>query len=448
MEDLTVKSKNNELLNRILFTIAMLAVFRAGTQIAIPGIDAVALSSFFGNASNSALGLFNRFTGGALERFSIFALGVMPYITSSIIFSLMAMSFPFFTELQKDADGRKKISQWTRYGAVLLCIFQGYGLALVMENSRGSTGSPVVLDPGLYFRLITIISLAAGSMLVMWIGERISERGIGNGTSMIIFAGIAASIPSAVLNTFTLFRNGELSAVVLLVIFAVIVVSFWFIIFIERSFRKVLITYAKRVVNNRVYGGQTSHLPIKLNVSGIMPPIFASALLTIPNTLFQYNFSAIIPEKFYILKLIFDSLHSTLMPGNFLHSIIFSVLIIFFSFFYSNMQFRAKDIAEMLQKNGGFVPGVRPGIKTEDFLRSIVDRLSLVGGIYVTLICLLPSALLHFFNVPFYFGGTSVLILVGVAIDTLSQAESYLISNRYDKVYKSKGKYNPSMKRF
>lgn len=435
-------SKRKELIKRILFTASMLAVFRIGTQVTIPGVDTVALSSFFESAANNALGLFNRFTGGALQNFSIFSLGVMPYITSSIIFSLLAMSFPYFAELQKENDGRKKIAQWTRYGAVLLCIFQGYGLSMVMENSKGLTGSSVVLDPGWQFRFMSIISLTAGSMFVMWLGERITERGIGNGTSLIIFAGIAAGIPAGMSSTITLYRNGELPILSVLAILATIVVTFWFIIFIERAYRKVIVHYAKRVVNNRVYGGQSSHLPIKLNVSGIMPPIFASALLTVPNTLFQYNFLSFIPENFVVLKLVLESIQNSLLPGNTLYNLVFVIFIIFFSFFYSSMQFKAKDISEMLQKNGGFVPGVRPGTKTEEFLRHIVDRLALIGGLYVAAICLLPAILLLFFNIPFYFGGTSLLILVGVAIDTLAQAESYMISDRYDQLYKVKGKFS------
>ncbi len=435
-------SKRKELVKKILFTVSMLAVFRIGTQVTIPGVDTVALSSFFESTANNALGLFNRFTGGALQNFSIFSLGVMPYITSSIIFSLLAMSFPYFAELQKENDGRKKIAQWTRYGAVLLCIFQGYGLSIVMENSKGLTGSSVVLDPGWQFRFMSIISLTAGSMFVMWLGERITERGIGNGTSLIIFAGIAAGIPSGMSSTITLYRNGELPILSIIAILATIVVTFWFIIFIERSFRKVIVHYAKRVVNNRVYGGQSSHLPIKLNVSGIMPPIFASALLTVPNTLFQYNFLSFVPENFVILKLVLESIQNSLLPGNTLYNLVFVVFIIFFSFFYSSMQFKAKDISEMLQKNGGFIPGVRPGTKTEEFLKHIVDRLALIGGLYVSAICLLPAILLLFFNIPFYFGGTSLLILVGVAIDTLAQAESYMISDRYDQLYKVKGKFS------
>lgn len=435
-------SKRKELIKRILFTVAMLAVFRIGTQVTVPGVDTVALSSFFESTANNALGLFNRFTGGALKNFSIFSLGVMPYITSSIIFSLLAMSFPYFTEMQKENDGRKKIAQWTRYGAVLLCIFQGYGLSLVMENSKGLTGSSVVLVAGWDFRLMSIISLTAGSMFVMWLGERITERGIGNGVSLIIFAGIASGIPSGMSSTYTLFRNGELPLLSLVAILATIVVTFWFIIFIERAFRKVIVHYAKRVVNNRVYGGQSSHLPIKVNVSGIMPPIFASALLTVPNTLFQYNFLSFVPENFVVLKLVLESIQNAMMPGHALYNLVFVVFIVFFSFFYSSMQFKAKDISEMLQKNGGFIPGVRPGNKTEDFLKNIVDRLALVGGLYVSAICLLPAILLLFFNIPFYFGGTSLLILVGVAIDTLAQAESYMISDRYDQLYKVKGKFS------
>lgn len=441
-------SRKNELLQRILFTLFCLAIFRVGTQITVPGVDLLSLDAFFGSLSNTALGFYNRFTGGALARFSIFALGVMPYITASIIFSLLALSFPYFAELQKENDGRKKISQWTRYFSVVLCIFQGYGLTVMMESSAGMTGTSLVINPGLSFKVMAILTMTAGSMFVMWLGERITEKGIGNGISLIIFAGIAAGIPNAIHGTYNLFMNNEISFLAILAILVIILVAFWFVVFVERAYRKVPVHYAKRVVNNRVYGGQVSHLPVKLNVSGIMPPIFAYALLSIPSTITQFNLSSKLPESMSILRAIIDSLQAAMHPGNSLYTLILIGLIIFFSFFYATLQFRAKDISENLQKNGGFLPGIRPGAKTEEFLTMVVNRLALVGGIYVSVICVLPTILLVNFNVPFYFGGTSLLILVGVALDTIAQAEGFLISQRYDKLYKVRGKASASSKRF
>ena len=440
--------RKNELLRRVLFTLFCLAVFRVGTQITVPGVDLLSMEAFFGSLSNTALGFYNRFTGGALERFSIFALGVMPYITSSIIFSLLALSFPYFAEMQKEADGRKKISQWTRYFSVLLCIFQGYGLTVMMESSSGITGSSIVINPGISFKVMAILTMTAGSLFVMWLGERITEKGIGNGISLIIFAGIAASIPKAFRGTYNLFMNNEISFLAVIAILLIIIIAFWFVVYIERSYRKVPVHYAKRVVNNRVYGGQVSHLPIKLNVSGIMPPIFAYALLSIPGTITQLNLTSKLPDSLSVLKAILDSLQAAMHPGSNLYTLILVGLIIFFSFFYATLQFRAKDISENLQKNGGFLPGIRPGLKTEDFLTAVVNKLALVGGIYVSLICVLPTILLVNFNVPFYFGGTSLLILVGVALDTIAQAEGFLISQRYDKLYKVKGKASASSRRF
>jgi preprotein translocase subunit SecY len=442
------ESKKNELLKRILFTLFCLAVFRVGTQITVPGVDLLSMEQFFGSISNTALGFYNRFTGGALERFSIFALGVMPYITSSIIFSLLALSFPYFAELQKETDGRKKISQWTRYFSVVLCVFQGYGLTVMMESSTGVTGTSIVIDPGLGFKATAILTMTAGSLFVMWLGERITEKGIGNGVSLIIFAGIAAGIPSAFRGTYNLFMNNEISFLAIVAILVIILLSFWFVVFIERSYRKVPVHYAKRVVNNRVYGGQVSHLPVKLNVSGIMPPIFAYALLSIPGTITQFNLTANIPDSLSLLKTILESFQAAMNPGSNLYTLVLIGLIIFFSFFYATLQFRAKDISENLQKNGGFLPGIRPGLKTEEFLTSVVNKLALVGGVYVSLICVLPTILLVNFNVPFFFGGTSLLILVGVALDTIAQAEGFLISQRYDRLYKVKGKASSSSRRF
>jgi preprotein translocase subunit SecY len=390
----------------------------------------------------SVFGVFNTFSGGALERFSVLALGIMPYITSSIIFSLLSYSIPALSEIQKEPDGHKKINQYTRYATVLLCIFQGYGLAVGLESIRSpNNGLPVVIDPGYAFRFLTVISLMAGTMFVMWLGEQITERGIGNGISLVIFAGIAAGIPTGMRDTFNLLTNGEITVVGLLIVLAIMLVSFWLIIYIERAFRKVPVQYAKRVVNNRVFGGQSTHLPIKVNISGVMPPIFASALLGFPTTVSQF-IPADSPAKDW-----FSKIEQLLAPGRMLYNVVFIGLIVFFAYFYASIQFKTGDISENLRKHGGFIPGIRPGEQTADFLNTIISRLTLVGAIYVALICLMPAILFNYAKVPFYFGGTSLLILVGVAIDTMAQAESFMISQRFDSAYKVRGKFSGA-KRF
>ncbi len=434
-------SKLEELKKRVFFTILMLGIYRVATQVPTPGVDGGALSSFFDGMKGSLFSVFNTFSGGALERFSVLALGIMPYITSSIIFSLLSYSIPALAELQKEPDGHKKISQYTRYATVVLCFFQGYGLAVGLENIKSPNGLPVVIDPGMSFRLLTVISLTAGTMFVMWLGEQITERGIGNGISLIIFAGIAAGIPRGIRDTFNLLQNGEMSLINLLIVIAIMLVSFWFIIFVERAFRKVPVQYAKRVVNNRVFGGQSSHLPIKINISGVMPPIFASALLGFPTTISQF-----IPQG-SPLKIYFSNVEQLFYPGKMLYNLVFVALIIFFAYFYSTIQFKTEDVSESLKKNGGFIPGIRPGEQTADFLNQVISRLTLVGAIYVAGICIMPAILFNYAKVPFYFGGTSLLILVGVAIDTMAQAESFMISQRLDTAYKVKGKYS-GVKRF
>lgn len=434
-------SKLEELKKRVLFTIIMLGVYRVATQVPTPGVDGTALASFFSGMKGSIFGVFNTFSGGALERFSVLALGIMPYITSSIIFSLLSYSIPQLAELQKEADGHKKINQYTRYATVLLCFFQGYGLSVGLEAIRSPNGLPVVIDPGYAFRLLTVISLTAGTMFVMWLGEQITERGIGNGISLIIFAGIAAGIPTGIRDTLNLMSNGELSIVNLFIVVGIMLLSFWLIIYIERAFRKVPVQYAKRVVNNRVFGGQSSHLPIKVNISGVMPPIFASALLGFPTTISQF-----VPQDSPV-KVYFSSIEQMFVPGRMLYNVVFIGLIIFFAYFYASIQFKTDDISENLRKNGGFIPGIRPGDQTAQFLNTIVSRLTLIGAIYVALICIMPAVLLNYAKVPFYFGGTSLLILVGVAIDTMAQAEGFMISQRFDTAYKVRGKYSGS-KRF
>lgn len=436
------QGKLEELQKRIFFTLFMLGVFRVASQVPTPGIDGVALKSFFANQQGGIFGSFNMFTGGALERFSVLALGIMPYITSSIIFSLLQVSFPALDELRKEQDGHKKIQQWTRYATVILCVIQGYGLSVGLENLKSPTGLPIVLDPGMSFRMMSVITLTAGTMFVMWLGEQITERGIGNGISLIIFAGIAAGIPSGMYDTLNLFKNGELTGANLLVVGVIMVAAFWIIIFTEKAFRKIPVQYAKRVVNNRVFGGQSSHLPVKVNISGVMPPIFASALLGFPMTV-----SSFVPEGSPI-KIYVDTIQDALYPGRILYNVVFIAFIVFFCYFYAQIQFKTKDISESLKKNGGFIPGIRPGAKTAEFLDNVVARLTLVGSIYMCLICILPAILFDYAKVPFYFGGTSLLILVGVAIDTMAQAESFLISERYNTQYKSRGKYSGAGRRF
>lgn len=434
------QGKLEELRKRIFFTLIILGIFRVATQVPTPGVDTAALATFFEGQQGTFFGIFNTFSGGALQRFSVLALGIMPYITSSIIFSLLQVSFPSLGELAKEQDGHKKIQQWTRYGTVLLCVIQGYGLAVGLENMPNQ-GLPIVLDPGMSFRLMTIITLCAGTVFLMWLGEQITERGIGNGISLIIFAGIAAGIPGGLKDTINLFKNGELSAANLLIVGAVMLFSFWIIIYTEKAFRKIPVQYAKRVVNNRMFGGQSSHLPVKVNISGVMPPIFASALLGFPRTIGTF-IPADSPIKVYV-----DTIQNSLYPGKILHSVVFIALIIFFAYFYAQIQFKTADISESLKKNGGFIPGIRPGQKTAEFLDLVVQRLTLVGGIYIALICIMPTILLSVAKVPFYFGGTSLLILVGVAIDTMAQAEGFMISQRYDTAYKARGKHSGS-KRF
>ena len=424
------QGKIEELQKRVLFTLLMLGVFRVATQVPTPGIDSGALTSFFSNMQGSMFGIFNNFTGGALERFSVLALGIMPYITASIIFSLLAVSFPSLKELQKEQDGHKKIQQWTRYATVLLCAIQGFGLSVGLESIKSPSGLPIVLEPGMSFRLLTVITLTAGTMFVMWLGEQITERGIGNGISLIIFAGIAAGIPSGLRDTINLFNNGELTGMNLLIVAAVMVAAFWIIIYTEKAFRKIPIQYAKRVVNNRVFGGQSTHLPIKVNISGVMPPIFASALLGFPTTV-----STFVPEGSPV-KMFVDTIQESLYPGRMLYNVVFVALIVFFCYFYAQIQFKTEDVAESLKKNGGFIPGIRPGENTAVYIDYVLTRLTVIGALYLSAVCLLPEILISKYSVPFYFGGTSLLIVVNVTMDTVAQIHSHLIAQQYEGLIK------------
>ncbi len=408
-----------ELRKRILFTLLMLAVYRIGIHIPTPGVDGDALQQVFANMKGTIFGWFNLFSGGALERFSIFALGVMPYISSSIIFQLLTVVWPYLHDLQKEGEqGRRKITQYTRYGTVLLALVQGYGIAAGLEQY---TNPPVVMDPGMGFRLLTMLTLMTGTLFLMWVGEQMSERGIGNGISLLIFAGIAARIPQGIGSTLSLYRSGELSFFKILLVLAVIVATFFVIIFVERGARRIPVQYAKRIVGRRVYGGQSSRIPLKVNTSGVIPPIFASSLIMFPAT-----FATFFPHPF-LQKVV-----SQLQPGALLYEVLFVGLIVFFCYFYTAVAFKTDDVAENLKKYGGFIPGIRPGQPTSQYIDHVLSRVTLGGAVYIAAICVLPTLFTQTVKVPFYFGGTSVLILVGVALDTVAQIETFLLSRNYD----------------
>ncbi len=411
-----------ELRNRILFTLMMLAVYRIGVQIPTPGIDAQALASFFSRAQGTLFGMFDMFSGGALRKFSIFALGIMPYISASIILQLLQVAVPQLEELKKEGEeGRKKMSQYTRYGTVGLSLLQGLGIAIGLESMVAPGGLPVVAHPGWAFRLLTALTLMSGTVFLMWLGEQITERGVGNGISLIIFAGIVARMPSAIIDTFRLMRTGEINAAFMLVLIVLMVAVVAFICFMERAHRRIPIHYARRVIGRKVYGGQSTHLPLKVNTAGVIPPIFASSIIMFPATI--ANFIQVPWMK---------SVAQSLMPGTFVYESIYVALIIFFCFFYTAIIINPSDIAENLQKNGGYIPGIRPGRRTAEFIDNVLSRITLIGAIYVSFVCVLPSILISKFNVPFYFGGTALLIVVGVAMDTLGQIESYLITRNYE----------------
>lgn len=408
-----------ELRKRIFLTLSLLAVYRIGVHVPTPGVDSGALAQFFENSKGTIFSWFNLFSGGALERFSVFALGVMPYISSSIIFQLLTVVWPYLHELQKEGEqGRKKITQYTRYGTVFLCLIQGYGIAAGLEQM---TNPPVVINPGLSFRLLTMVTLTAGTVFLMWLGEQITERGIGNGVSLIIFAGIAAGIPNGIGNTLSLFRSGELSFITLLLVTATIIATFALIIFVERGQRRIPVQYAKRVVGRKVYGGQNTHLPLKINSAGVIPPIFASSLIMFPATIATF-----------VNTPFMQKLSASLQPGGLLYDVLYVALIVFFCFFYTAVTFKSDDVAENMKKYGGFIPGIRPGKKTAEYIDHVLSRITVGGAVYISAICVLPSILTTQAKVPFFFGGTSVLILVGVALDTVAQIESYLLTRNYE----------------
>ena len=416
-------AKIPELKRRIIFTMLMLGVYRLGCHIPTPGIDPQALMAFFAAQRGTIFGLFDMFSGGALQKFAVFALGIMPYISASIIIELLKVVIPAIEKLYKEGEaGQKKIKQYTRYGTVLICAVQGLGIAWGLEQMTGGAGHmPVVLHPGWGFRLLTVLTLTAGTTFIMWLGEMITERGIGNGISLIIFAGIVARLPSAIISTFQLIGAGEIYPIfmVLLVIAMIGVVGF--IVFVERAQRRIQVQYARRVVGRRMMGGTTTHLPLKVNTSGVIPPIFASSLLMFPATI----------KSFVHIDWVQRAMDA-LVPGGMLHDLVYVVLIVFFCYFYTAVTFNPVDVADNLKKWGGYVPGLRPGKPTAEYIDRILTRITLGGAVYVSAVCVLPSILIRKFNVPFYFGGTALLIVVGVAMDTMSQIESHLLTRHYE----------------
>ena len=416
-------SKDNDLRNRILFTILLLCVYRLGTYIPLPGIDPQSLQTLMQSNKKGLVGMFNVFSGGAVSRMAIFALGITPYISSSIIIQLLTGVSEYFKSLKNQGEiGRKKITQYTRYGTVLLATLQGYGVSVGLENSPG-----VVIDSGMIFKLTTVISLVAGTMFLMWLGEQITQRGIGNGISLIIFSGIVAEIPRALAATFELGRTGALSATMIIFIFLLIIGTVAFIVFIERAIRKILINYPKRQMGTKIYGGESSHLPLKINTAGVIPAIFASALLLLPVTFSNFAMS---DNELFIN---FSSLFSQGKP---MYMLLYASGIIFFSFFYTSIVFNPHETAENLRKHGGYVPGIRPGERTAFFIEEILTRLTTIGALYLTLVCLMPEFLISKYPIPFYLGGTSVLIVVVVAMDTVTQVQTRLMSQQYESLIK------------
>jgi preprotein translocase subunit SecY len=418
-----------ELKKRIIFTLAILIVYRIGVHVPVPGIDAVALSSFFKQAEGTIFGIFNMFSGGAFERLSVFALGIMPYISASIILQLLTVVIPHLEQLKKEGEqGRKKITQYTRYGTVVLSIIQGFGISVGLESMSAPDGSPIVLLPGWAFRLMTVITLTAGTAFIMWLGEQITERGVGNGISLIIFAGIVVRLPIASVNTVRLLSTGEMGIFAILILVVLMVAVVGFIIFVEQGQRRIPVQYAKRVVGRRMYGGQSTHLPLKINTSGVIPPIFASSIIMFPATI----------GSFVKVEWI-QSATAAMRPGNAIYELLFVGFIFFFCYFYTAVTFNPVDVADNMKKAGGYIPGIRPGKRTADYIDKVLTRITLGGAIYVSTVCVLPSILITKFNVPFYFGGTALLIVVGVAIDTVAQMESHMISRHYEGFLKKGG---------
>ncbi len=415
----------SELKSRLWFVLGALVVFRLGSHIPVPGIDPVVLKQLFDSQSGGILGMFNMFSGGSLERFAIFALGIMPYISASIIMQLLTVVSPKLEQLKKEGEaGRRTITKYTRYGTVALATFQALGIAIAFEGQAG-----LVLDPGMAFRLTTVVTLVGGTMFLMWLGEQITERGIGNGISIIIFAGIVAGLPKAIGSTLELARTGAFSIPLVVFLFVMVVLVTALVVFVERGQRKITVNYAKRQVGNKVMGGQTTHLPLKLNMAGVIPPIFASSIILFPASLAGWFGSS---DSMYWLK----DLSGAISPGQPIYILLFASAILFFCFFYTALVFNPKETADNLKKSGAFIPGIRPGEQTAKYIDKIMGRLTLIGAIYITLVCLLPEFLSLKFNTPFYFGGTSLLIIVVVTMDFMAQVQSHLMSHQYEGLLK------------
>jgi preprotein translocase subunit SecY len=422
---LAKSGKFGDLRRRLVFLLMALVVYRLGAHIPVPGIDPVALQQLFKGQQGGILSLFNMFSGGALSRFTVFALGIMPYISASIIMQLMSYVVPTLESLKKEGEsGRRKITQFTRYGTLGLALFQSLGIALALEGSAG-----LVLNPGFGFRMTAIVSLTAGTMFLMWLGEQITERGLGNGISILIFAGIAAGLPRAIGGLLELVNTGAMSIIIALFIIATVAAVTFVVVFVERGQRKILVNYAKRQVGNKVYGGQSSHLPLKLNMSGVIPPIFASSIILLPATLLGW-FAA--GDNFRWLK----DVSSALSPGQPIYVLLYAAMIVFFCFFYTALVFNSRETADNLKKSGALVPGIRPGEQTAKYIDKILARLTLAGALYITAVCLLPEFLVLKYNVPFYFGGTSLLIIVVVTMDFWAQVQSYVQSQQYESLLK------------
>jgi preprotein translocase subunit SecY len=419
------KNKYGDLSKRLWFLLGALVVYRIGAHIPVPGIDPNVLADLFKQQQGGILGMFNMFSGGALERFTILALGIMPYISASIIMQLASIAVPHLEQLKKDGEaGRRKITQYTRYGTLVLALFQSFGIAVMLQSQQD-----LVLNPGMMFQMTTVVTLVTGTMFLMWLGEQITERGLGNGISLIIFAGIAAGLPSAIGNTLEMARTGAFSVPLVLALFFGAIAVTALVVFVERGQRKVLVNYAKRQVGNKIMGGQSSHLPLKLNMAGVIPPIFASSIILFPATIAGWFGSG---SNMTWLKDVSDKL----APGQPIYVIFYAAAIIFFCFFYTALVFSPKETADNLKKSGAFLPGIRPGDQTARYIEKIMLRLTMVGAVYITLVCLLPEFLVVKWNVPFYFGGTSLLILVVVTMDFMAQVQSYLMTHQYENLLK------------
>ncbi|MFZ2739469.1 MAG: preprotein translocase subunit SecY [Burkholderiaceae bacterium] len=417
--------KFGDLRRRLLFLLLALVVYRVGAHIPVPGIDPAQLQQLFKGQQGGILSLFNMFSGGALSRFTVFALGIMPYISASIIMQLLTYVLPAFEQLKKEGEGgRRKITQYTRYGTLGLALFQSLGIAMALESSAG-----LVIAPGIGFRMTAVVTLTAGTMFLMWLGEQITERGLGNGISILIFGGIAAGLPSAVGGLLELVRTGAMSIIVALLIVILVVLVTYFVVFVERGQRKILVNYARRQVGNKVYGGQSSHLPLKLNMAGVIPPIFASSIILLPATVVSWFSSG---ESMNWLK----DIAGSLSPGQPIYVMLYATAIVFFCFFYTALVFNSRETSDNLKKSGAFIPGIRPGDQTAKYIDRILLRLTLAGAIYITFVCLLPEFLILKYNVPFYFGGTSLLIIVVVTMDFMAQVQNYMMSQQYESLLK------------